>query len=607
MLAFLLMKLFSAVVSVALGAAILARDHGLKANRLIAMFLLCNAWWASGEFFLNQATDPRVAATIFRLMTIGWVPLGVLCMHASMTLSSIEDHPIAKLTQPLYFAVVLITPIAMTTNFVIAGAEVAEFGWRPQFNPGMILAYLLVATPVIVTLGCWRAVMALPDNGGRLQLARIVFFGISGALTAGTFTAVVLPLLGIAAVGITTTLVALVGLAAAFTLRRYGHALISPEAVAREILDTLEDGVVLVGTGGVLRDANRAFFRMIGMRDGRAIGRPVTDWIPEFQDRRDSNETSEFMEVRTRSGEHIPVVVSAPVAFHGSGRLVGQAFLLRDRREVVSLQRRLAVSARLAAVGDLSKSISRSINEPVGRTRDELEELSLEWQRVSELVGRDERGEFWQEAIDEGKELIEECSEGVDRIISIVREIGGFSSDCLQQEFERHALDQIVSRALRIARAHAPDWMSIEARLDSDVLIDCRAEEIERVVTNLLVNAIQALEGNDESDAHLAVAVARQSGRAILHVEDDGCGIGRDALERVFDPFFTTKPVGKGTGLGLAISYHIVKDHGGEIRVSSIPGRGTSVTVELPRAMSVMKTSATGGERPQVDRHDGRI
>jgi signal transduction histidine kinase len=79
------------------------------------------------------------------------------------------------------------------------------------------------------------------------------------------------------------------------------------------------------------------------------------------------------------------------------------------------------------------------------------------------------------------------------------------------------------------------------------------------------------------------VAVGGQDGRARIHVEDDGCGIEPEVLDRIFDPFFTTKPVGKGTGLGLAISYHIVKDHGGDIRVSSISGRGTSMTVEFPR------------------------
>lgn len=581
----LLLKLSSAVVSIGLGAGILARDHGLKANRLIAAFLFCNAWWATAEFFLYQATDPESAATILRLMTIGWVPLGVLCMDASMTLSSMNDHPITRMIPPLYVLIAFVVPIAMISDFLIAGAAVADVGWRPLFNSGMIVAYGLMVMPVIATLACWRGVMALPEIGGQLLLARIVFFGISGALVAGTLTAIVLPLLGIAAVGLTTTMLALVGLAAALTLRRFGHCLISPQAQAREILDTLEDGVVLVSDGGILRDANRSFLRMVETRELDAVGRPITDWIPEFQDRRESSEASIFMEVRTQGRETIPVVVSAPVTLHGAGRLVGQAFLLRDRREIVSLQRRLAVSARLAAVGDLSKSISRSINEPVARTRKELEGLLVDWQKIEQELGPVESIDTCGEAVEEGFELIGECVEGVDRIFSIVCEIEGFSSDSTRESFTPHSLDEIVSRALRVARIQAPEWLEIEVRLDPDVMIDCHASEIERVVTNLLVNAIQALEENSRKNAHLAVAVAANGDRALLHVEDDGCGIEPEILDRVFDPFFTTKPVGKGTGLGLAISYHIVKDHGGDIRVSSVPARGTSVTVEFPRAL----------------------
>ena len=68
-----------------------------------------------------------------------------------------------------------------------------------------------------------------------------------------------------------------------------------------------------------------------------------------------------------------------------------------------------------------------------------------------------------------------------------------------------------------------------------------------------------------------------------MHVEDDGCGIAPDVLDRIFISFFTTKPVGLGAGLALAIWYHIVRKHGGQICVSSIADRGTSVTVELPR------------------------
>lgn len=592
----LLLKLLSAVVSIGLGAGMLARDHGLKANRLIAAFLFCNAWWATAEFFLYQETDPEAAAVILRLMTIGWVPLGILCMHASVTLASMDDHPIARMIPAIYVSVAFIVPLAMASKFVIAGAAPTDYGWRPIFNPGMAITYGLMVLPVVAVLACWRRVMVLPENGGQLQLARIVFFGISGALIAGTLTAVVLPLVGMAAVGLTTTLLALVGVAVALTLRQFGHSLISPLALAREILDTLEDGVVLVGEGGILRDANRAFFRMVEVQELYAVGRPITNWIPEFQDRRDSAEASIFMELRTRGGESVPVVVSAPVALHGVGRLVGQAFLLRDRREIVSLQRRLAVSARLAAVGDLSKSISRSINEPAARTREELDGLSFDWREIEQIVEHSELQDGCSEAVEEGFELLEECVEGVDRIFSIVHEISGFSSESAHESFARHPLDEIVARALRVARVQAPSWLEIEERLDSEIWIDCHAVEIERVVTNVLVNAIQALEGNSRENAHLVVAIAAKGDRAIVHVEDDGCGIEPEVLDRVFDPFFTTKPVGKGTGLGLAISYHIVKDHGGDIRVSSIRGRGTSVTIELPRSVGeVAQVPASGG------------
>jgi two-component system NtrC family sensor kinase len=65
-------------------------------------------------------------------------------------------------------------------------------------------------------------------------------------------------------------------------------------------------------------------------------------------------------------------------------------------------------------------------------------------------------------------------------------------------------------------------------------------------------------------------------------VQDTGKGIPADVLPRIFDPFFTTKPVGQGTGLGLSISYQIVQQHGGDIRVTSQPGKGTRFTVRLP-------------------------
>jgi C4-dicarboxylate-specific signal transduction histidine kinase len=137
------------------------------------------------------------------------------------------------------------------------------------------------------------------------------------------------------------------------------------------------------------------------------------------------------------------------------GRVVGRAYLLRDRREIVSLQRQLVVSARLAAVGDLSKSISASINEPVAMIRDEFEGLALDWATTRDLLELANLEDECREAVDAGEELIDECIEGVDRIFSIVREVAGFSTESEREEFVPHSLDQIVRRALRIAEVQA--------------------------------------------------------------------------------------------------------------------------------------------------------
>jgi signal transduction histidine kinase len=582
-----MLKLFAAVVSVALAAGLLARDRELTANRLVAAFLLCNVWWATGEFYLFQTGDREFAIWVLRVMTFGWMPMGLLCMHASLRLTSMPDHPIARTIPVFYGAVAVTCLVSVGTDWVIEDAVRRSVGsWRPIFGPWFSVAYVLMAAPVVTILAVWRRLMTSPGREGEDRLATIIFFGLSLSLGVGTMTAVVLPLLGFEAAGITSTLVSLVGVLVAWTLRRYGHSLISPEAFAREIFDTLDDGVVVLGPDREIRDANFAFGRMVGIDSALTIGRAISSWIPDFPSRADEFASSTFMELIEERGTRLPVVVSPPVQLSARRRLGREVFLIRDRREVVSLQRQLAVSGRLAAVGDLSKSISESIHAPAAATQAHLERLGSDWQAMLNWLEASGNLEESRAAVVEGLELIDECIEGFDRVTSIVQEVGSFSADFRRGGFVRHHLSEIVESAVRIASAQAKEHVDIEMRLDPDIEIMCHRSELERVVTNLLVNAIQALDHCDRPVSHLTVAVGAQGDRALLHVEDDGCGIATNVLDRIFDPFFTTKPVGRGTGLGLAISYHIVRKHGGQVRVSSIENRGTSVAVELPRLIA---------------------
>jgi signal transduction histidine kinase len=114
------------------------------------------------------------------------------------------------------------------------------------------------------------------------------------------------------------------------------------------------------------------------------------------------------------------------------------------------------------------------------------------------------------------------------------------------------------------------------------------ATEIEQVVLNLLRNAAQAMaeRENDSTGAHIDLRLYRQSGMAVIEVEDNGPGMDSEKLKRVFEPFFTTKEVGSGTGLGLSVSYFIItNNHGGTMEASSEPGMGACFTIRLPMTL----------------------
>ena len=109
--------------------------------------------------------------------------------------------------------------------------------------------------------------------------------------------------------------------------------------------------------------------------------------------------------------------------------------------------------------------------------------------------------------------------------------------------------------------------------------IECFPSQVDQVFMNLLVNAIQAIDG----DGTITVRTSASDAHVRLEFRDSGRGVRPDVLPRIFDPGFTTKGVGVGSGLGLAICYQIVrKDHGGEISVDSNIGEGTTFTVMLP-------------------------
>ncbi|MCA9511814.1 MAG: ATP-binding protein [Myxococcota bacterium] len=253
------------------------------------------------------------------------------------------------------------------------------------------------------------------------------------------------------------------------------------------------------------------------------------------------------------------------------GRQIGRV------AERLRLQEKLRQSQKLESVGQLAAGIAHEINNPMAYVRSNLGLLREEWA----ALGKDAAEQGWpaatRERLADCEELIDDALEGVNRTVAIVRDVREFSGGG-EARFELADPNELVESALRVATPQQPSGVEVERGYGSVAPLECLPGQLRQVFLNLIVNAFQAMGAH----GRLAITTRVAGSRLVVAFEDDGCGIEEGALGRLFDPFFTTKPAGEGTGLGLFISYEIVRAHGGEIAVDSLPGKGARFEVQLP-------------------------
>ncbi|NJL23815.1 MAG: hypothetical protein HC902_00605 [Calothrix sp. SM1_5_4] len=136
-----------------------------------------------------------------------------------------------------------------------------------------------------------------------------------------------------------------------------------------------------------------------------------------------------------------------------------------------------------------------------------------------------------------------------------------------------------LENTLRLLTGELKNRIKVVRNFGSLPKINCYPSQLNQVFMNVLSNAAQAIE--EEGEIH--ITTKKLDGDKIeIGIRDTGKGMNKTTLEKIFDPFFTTKGLGSGTGLGLSISYGVVQKHGGEILVSSEPGKGTEFKIVLP-------------------------
>lgn len=225
---------------------------------------------------------------------------------------------------------------------------------------------------------------------------------------------------------------------------------------------------------------------------------------------------------------------------------------------------------KMAAIGDLAAGIAHEIGNPISAIAGIATSMQdIQAERMCPQLG---------EACQPGLILAQTA-----RLAAIAREISDFAAPA-DDEHQLLDLNELLRSTCRFVRYDRRfRRVALAMSLDSAIpAVRGAGDRLVQVVMNLLINAVDALEGIEGRAPAIRIATAASDGAVCLEVEDNGCGMDAHTLRRAFEAFFTTKPPGRGTGLGLALCHSIVAEHGGRIELESVPGEGTAVRVILP-------------------------
>lgn len=561
-----------------------------KVNRA---FLLATGWstlWILAELVLCLDLSRGYEAVIHRFLTAVWLFVGFFFLHFVYRLI---DRTLDKGYYGFLAASFFVSVIGVSTDWVNGG--VTRYDWGVVDLPGPLFQWFFVVPGGsslwgMVLLG--REILAGRESADRNTYSYI-FIGAALTLTVASTTNLVMPVF----LGITSwyrlagVSMAIFGYSIYRAVIRYNFLLVTVDQVAEELFDDARDGIILTTSAGEVKRINRAAARMLEV-DVHAVQKRG---VRELLGQDDSSRRPLPMEISMGAGDERRHYSLSRSGINSKGVPIGEIIIVRDvtqetkarevlenakeelEEEVEKRTRELRHAQKMEAIGTLAGGIAHDFNN-----------------LLSAILGFAEAARDDVEPNSRVREDIDEVLFAAKRAREIVQQILTFSR---RDEQQHRTLDfgTVVSEAIALMRVSLPSTVNLGTQLHSRPLpIKGDAGLLNQVILNLCTNSYHAigdqigtirvtLEEDYVDEAFAKVHPPISKGPcARLDIEDSGCGIAEEHLDRIFDPFFTTKEVGKGTGLGLSTVLGIVESHRGTVTVKSQPGKGTVFSIFIP-------------------------
>jgi signal transduction histidine kinase len=265
------------------------------------------------------------------------------------------------------------------------------------------------------------------------------------------------------------------------------------------------------------------------------------------------------LEVKTRISSHLRTAALERAVQERASDLEKAIKKLKDTES------QLVQSEKMSALGTIAAGLLHEVNNPLNFT---LTALQVAY-------GCMDKGDLVL------KEILDDIGQGMDRIKTIVSDLGMFAYKSPDGDTSLIDLTAVVDSAVRLT-SHELGDITIERQIPTGTRVRGSKTQLSHVFMNLLVNSAKALKTVAGRQPLISISAHSVDGNVAIAVRDNGSGIPAENLPRIFEPFFTTRTVGQGTGLGLSICHTIIANANGTITARSEPGQWTEIDITLP-------------------------
>lgn len=331
----------------------------------------------------------------------------------------------------------------------------------------------------------------------------------------------------------------------------------------KSIVDSIKGGILSADSNFIITSANKEILRILGLKE--VLGLNLMDIFKNQALRDIFNQAKvqrlHFTDINTKielGGKEKYLSLNISPLVDSFEDVQGLVITIEDRSREKFLEAQAVRAERLFALEQLATGIAHEIRNPLGIIKTIVQ--SLQEENV-------------HEEISEAYEII---IKEIDRANRVIDSLLDFSRP-MKNEMKEHSLNEILDEVVLITGAYLRKHEAVlKLELDRDVNILADKEKLKQVFINIILNAVESMEGGGAINIKTVV-----EGKGVnISLRDTGSGIKKEDLEKIFNPFFTTKE--KGLGLGLSLSHRIIQDHDGYITIDSTEFKGTQIDIYLP-------------------------